>query len=61
MQKRLPALLPGEYLRPDGNTTRESELGPRSRRLLDDYRLVQYDLSVGHRYVAGSMFDQPGD
>jgi len=61
LQHHLPALLPGEYLRPDGQGVPQSALDARSRRLLEDYRLVQYDLSIGHRYVADQMFDQPGD
>ncbi len=56
LQKRLPGLLPGQYLLPDGVVTREHDLDPRTRHLLEDYRLVQYDLSVGHRYVADQMF-----
>jgi phosphoglycerol transferase MdoB-like AlkP superfamily enzyme len=61
LQHHVPALLPGEYLRRDGEGVSQSALDARSRRLLEDYRLVQYDLSVGHRYVAGRMFDQQNE
>ena len=51
----------GEYHLPDGRQVSEDELGARAQELLHDYRLVQYDLSIGHRYVADQLFDQPVD
>jgi hypothetical protein len=36
-----------------------TDLSPRARQLLADYRLVQYDLSVGQRYSQAEMFYPP--
>ncbi len=39
-----------------GSTRDPEGLDARGRRLLHDYRLVQYDLSVGHRYSQAGLF-----
>ena len=44
----------GRQLDPDA-------LSPRAQELLEDYRLVQYDLSVGERYVLEPLLQVPGD
>ena len=56
LQRRLPAMLPGSYLTPSGQLVGVDALDARTRRLLEDYRLVQYDMSVGHRYAQSEMF-----
>ncbi len=43
----------------DGQGQRVTELSPRAQELLHDYRLVQYDLSVGERYGLESLFQVP--
>jgi hypothetical protein len=39
-----------------GQPIDQSELSSRARTLLNDLRLVQYDFSVGERYVTDEMF-----
>jgi phosphoglycerol transferase MdoB-like AlkP superfamily enzyme len=56
LQRRIPAMEQGRYVDPADRMVDESRLSPRARRLLHDYRLVQYDLSVGHRYSQDRMF-----
>ena len=46
-------------LGPDGNQLDESQLSNSAREVLHDYRLVQYDLSIGRRYSQQSMFYAP--
>jgi hypothetical protein len=46
----------GEYHLPDGRAVSEDELGGRARELLQDYRLVQYDLAVGEGYSQDDLF-----
>ncbi len=49
----------GIMLDAQGRPVREEDLSPHARELLADYRLVQYDLSVGERYAAEAMFAVP--
>jgi phosphoglycerol transferase MdoB-like AlkP superfamily enzyme len=56
MSRALPGLEPGRYIDRNDQEVRRRDLSPSARRLLDDYRLVQYDLSVGHRYSERTMF-----
>ena len=57
LRTRLPALEAGRYVRPDDtDTTTPRGLGPAARRVLADYRLVQYDLTVGHRWSEPGLF-----
>ena len=56
MSRELPGLEPGRYIDRDDEEVRRRDLSPSARRLLHDYRLVQYDLSVGHRYSQRTMF-----
>jgi phosphoglycerol transferase MdoB-like AlkP superfamily enzyme len=55
LQKELPVLLPGRSVAPDGDVSVQ-DLGRQARRLLRDYRLVQYDLSVGAGYAQDELF-----
>jgi phosphoglycerol transferase MdoB-like AlkP superfamily enzyme len=50
LQEEIPAMEQGTYYLPDGRKVTEDELPHRARRLLEDYRLVQYDLAVGRRW-----------
>jgi phosphoglycerol transferase MdoB-like AlkP superfamily enzyme len=59
LRHAVPAMEDGVLLGPDGRRLRPDHLSARSRRLLRDYRLVQYDLSVGHRYSEHAMFSTP--
>ncbi len=58
LRSEIPAMDSGMMLDASGGRLEPFELSPRARRLLHDYRLVQYDLSVGHRYSADAMFGQ---
>ncbi len=49
----------GIMLDAQGRPLDADDLSPRARELLTDYRLVQYDLSVGERYAAQAMFAVP--
>lgn len=44
-----------------GATVRYDDLTDTQRRLVSDYRLVQYDLSLGARYSLASMWYQPDE
>jgi hypothetical protein len=41
---------------PNNELTSPDNLSRRAKRLLRDYRLVQYDLSMGERYSLEDMF-----
>ncbi|MDR7360557.1 LTA synthase family protein [Nocardioides marmoribigeumensis] len=58
LHEQIPAMEQGEYYLPDGRRVTESGLPPEAKRLLRDYRLVQYDFSIGHRYAVDQMFPQ---
>ncbi len=49
----------GIMLDAQGRPTSEADLSPRGRELLEDYRLVQYDLSVGERHSLEAMTTVP--
>jgi phosphoglycerol transferase MdoB-like AlkP superfamily enzyme len=56
----VPAMATGEYHTADGDVVNEPEkLSPEAQSLLDDYRMVQYDLTIGKRYVEDQMLDVP--
>jgi hypothetical protein len=64
VRQAVPAMDAGLRLGPDGKVLSEADLSPRALRLLHDYRLVQYDLAMGHRYSAAPMLEsnpQPVD
>jgi phosphoglycerol transferase MdoB-like AlkP superfamily enzyme len=56
LRAELPAMAGGLAFDGEGRRTRPAELSARAEQLLHDYRLVQYDLSVGGRYSAEAMF-----
>ena len=49
----------GQMYDAHGRTVRPADLSPSDARLLRDYRLVQYDLSVGERWSEQAMFTMP--
>jgi phosphoglycerol transferase MdoB-like AlkP superfamily enzyme len=59
LYKYVPAMSPGELHDTNGQVVDQSQLSPEGRQVLHDYRLVQYDLSVGHRYSQHGMFTTP--
>ena len=59
LRHAVPAMEDGLLLGPHGGRLRPDHLPARASRLLHDYRLVQYDLSVGHRFSQHGMFTTP--
>ena len=55
LRRQVPALEGRTLIGPDGEPEPHGRLSPTARRLLRDYRLVEYDLSVGHRYAEKAM------
>ncbi|WP_413450252.1 LTA synthase family protein [Georgenia phoenicis] len=49
----------GALLDGQGRPVSEEDLSPRARELLADYRLAQYDLSVGERYAEEALLAMP--
>ncbi len=57
LHQHITAMEQGEYFAPTGETL-DPASDPETERLLEDYRLVQYDFSVGQRYSLDRMFPQ---
>ena len=56
----VPAMTMGEYHTADGAVVTEpEELDGAARALLEDYRMVQYDLTIGERYSEDTMLALP--
>ncbi len=58
LRQEVPAMDNGMMFDPSSRPLRRGDLSRRAARLLHDYRLVQYDLSVGRRYSAEAMFGE---
>jgi phosphoglycerol transferase MdoB-like AlkP superfamily enzyme len=56
LYEELPAAEPGFMIGPDNQLIEHDDLSARAKRLLRDYRLVQYDFSMGERYALDEMF-----
>lgn len=56
LRKEIPAMAQGTYYLPDGRAVTEGELPSSARAVLEDYRLVQYDLAVGKRHAEAALF-----
>ena len=56
LHAQIPAMRAGQLYDAEGNRVEPDELTPEARQLLHDYRLVQYDLSVGQRWSQDAMF-----
>jgi phosphoglycerol transferase MdoB-like AlkP superfamily enzyme len=56
MHAQIPAMRAGQLYDGEGNRLDPDELTPEAEQLLQDYRLVQYDLSVGQRWSQDAMF-----
>lgn len=59
LRKEIPAMEQGRYINGDDIEVSYDELSPKAKALLRDYRLVQYDLSVGKQYSEKAMFSLP--
>jgi sulfatase-like protein len=60
LRRTVPTMEDGALLDPQGHRLSRSRLPARTARLLHDYRMVQYDLSVGHRYSERGLFGTGG-
>ncbi len=60
LRREIPAMDRGMLVDAEDSLLRRSHLSDRAERLLHDYRLVQYDLSVGERHSADVMFGPGG-
>lgn len=56
LHEEVPAMRAGQLYGEDGQPLDPDQLSDRGRQLLRDYRLVQYDLSVGRRYSQDALF-----
>ena len=56
LEDEIPAMQHGIIINRENEQVTEEELEPRAQEVLDDYKLVQYDLSVGKRYSQAEMF-----
>ena len=59
LEREIPAMERGIVINSDDETVRKKHLSDAAKELLHDYRLVQYDLSVGERYSQAEMFYSP--
>jgi hypothetical protein len=60
LEQHVPAMEHRRWFGPDGRTITPEELTAEGRQVLRDYRLVQYDLSVGQRYAEQMLYARPG-
>jgi hypothetical protein len=56
LERQVPAMDAGMTIDEHGRLVPPGRLSRRAARVLHDYRLVQYDLSSGHRYSEKAMF-----
>ncbi|WP_139982580.1 LTA synthase family protein [Nocardioides litoris] len=56
LRQRLPALEQGRMIDPQGREVTPEQLDPKTQRLLADFRLVQYDFSIGDRWSVDRMW-----
>lgn len=55
LRTEIPAMRRGLWFGPDSRRVSREDLTRRARQLLHDYRMVQYDLSVGERFSVEAM------
>lgn len=61
LHAQLPAMERRFYIGPDDRRLSTGDLPQRAREVLEDYRLVQYDLAVGERYGQADLYyAEPG-
>ncbi|WP_454777941.1 LTA synthase family protein [Georgenia muralis] len=59
LSREVPAMERTMMLDPRGEEITEADLSARGQELLEDYRLVQYDMVVGEGHVAREMLEVP--
>ena len=60
LRRQVPALEGRTVVEPGGASVSRRHLSRRARQVLADYRLVQYDLSVGKRYSESGLLATAG-
>lgn len=58
LETQVPAMSHARMIGPDNRRVRPEELSVAAKSVLRDYRLVQYDLSVGHRWAEEMLYPQ---
>ena len=56
LDKQVPAMDAGIAVNAEDQRVKPSELDPAAKKVLADYRMVMYDMSVGKRYTSKTMF-----
>jgi phosphoglycerol transferase MdoB-like AlkP superfamily enzyme len=59
LDKQIPAMDTGIYVNPQDKRVKASQLTPAARKVLSDYKMIMYDLSVGKRYSEKAMYTNP--
>ena len=57
LDKQVPAMDTGIAINAAGEKVQPKELDANAKKVLADYRMVMYDLSIGKRYTAKMMFE----
>ena len=56
LDKEIPAMDSGITVNPQDKRVKASQLTPEAQKVLADYRMIMYDLSIGKRYTEKTMF-----
>jgi phosphoglycerol transferase MdoB-like AlkP superfamily enzyme len=56
LYKQVPAMDTGIAVNAEDKKVAPSQLDPAAKKMLADYRMIMYDLSIGKRYTAKTMF-----
>jgi phosphoglycerol transferase MdoB-like AlkP superfamily enzyme len=56
LDKQIPAMDTGIMVNPQDKRVKASQLTPQAKKVLSDYRMIMYDLSIGKRYSEKTMY-----
>jgi phosphoglycerol transferase MdoB-like AlkP superfamily enzyme len=56
LDKEIPAMDSGITVNPQDKRVKTSQLTPAAKKVLSDYRMIMYDLSIGKRYSEKTMY-----
>ncbi len=56
LDKQIPAMDTGIMVNPQDKRVKASQLTPEAKKVLADYRMIMYDLSIGKRYSEKTMY-----
>ncbi len=56
LDKEIPAMDSGITINPQDKRVKPSQLTPEAKKVLADYRMIMYDLSIGERYSEKTMY-----